>query len=80
MPNPYERPCWHGPCTETGMAEPGFCLCRVIDRRVGELEAERNGLKTFIDKQAASVRALQRRLARAGLDASVPGDAERRNT
>lgn len=62
------------------MAEEVEALVADKDRRIAELEAERNGLKTFIDKQAASVRALQRRLARAGLDASMPGDAERRNT
>lgn len=27
MPNPYERPCWGGPCTEYGMETPGFCKC-----------------------------------------------------
>ena len=45
--------------------------------RIAALEAERDGLKTFIAKQSAAVRALQRRLSRAGLNAALPGKAER---
>lgn len=28
MQNPFNRPCWGGPCTAKGMAEPGFCKCK----------------------------------------------------
>ena len=44
---------------------------------LAELEAERDGLKTFIAKQSSAVRALQRRLSKAGLDAQLPGKIER---
>lgn len=49
----------------------------VAAERIAELEAKIAGLETFIAKQAASGRAIQRRLNRAGLDDSMPGDAER---
>lgn len=26
--NPFERPCWGGPCSTKGMAEAGFCKCK----------------------------------------------------
>lgn len=48
-----------------------------LGKRIGELEAQIAGLKTFEAKQAAMIRALQRRLSRAGLDASIPAEAER---
>jgi uncharacterized coiled-coil protein SlyX len=40
-------------------------------KRITELEAERDGLKQMIAKQAVQVRKLQKRLAAAGLDASL---------
>ena len=45
--------------------------------RIAELEAAHAGQKEFIAKQASMVRALQRRLNTAGLDSSIPGNAER---
>lgn len=48
-----------------------------MEQRIAELEAELAGRKAFADKLVAEVRALQRRLANAGLDASIPGHAER---
>lgn len=50
-----------------------------LRKRISELERERAGLTTFIAKQAANIRVLQRRLAAAGLDAKLPGDAERQS-
>lgn len=55
-------------------------IIRERDKRIVDLETERDGLNTFIAKQAAAVRALQRRLNRAGLDDKLPGKAEREQT
>ena len=34
-----DRACHGGPCTEKGMAVPGFCQCKADADRIAELEA-----------------------------------------
>lgn len=35
--NRYQRPCWGGPCTDKGMTEPGFCVCKAESDEIGRL-------------------------------------------
>ncbi len=48
-----------------------------LTARIAGLEAAHAGQRQFIAKQAAMVRALQRRLNRHGIDSSIPAAAER---
>ena len=38
MSSSYQRPCQGGPCTEIGMAIPGFCKCKQDAERICALE------------------------------------------
>ncbi len=33
----FDRPCHGGPCTEKGMAEPGFCKCKEAEDEIVRL-------------------------------------------
>lgn len=40
----FERPCWAGPCTSKGMAEPGFCKCK---QAADEIEALQSTIRAL---------------------------------
>lgn len=48
MPNPYERPCWGGPCTEKGMATPGFCKCKDAADEIEDLREQIKSLPLLL--------------------------------
>ena len=38
MTHIYQRPCFYGPCTQKGMDDPGFCVCKQDRERIVALE------------------------------------------
>lgn len=51
MSNPYDRPCWSGPCTDRGMATPGFCKCKA-DAELIRDEYERGKMHGADDRRS----------------------------
>lgn len=53
--NPYARPCWHGPRTDKGMAEAGFCVCKADAEKLLRLHQEVDVLRRYGNKDCTAM-------------------------